>query len=106
MDNAVPADFTFNLKYQKDGTLSGGLAYIEHRTTGDVKVSTVSVTSMSIVSNTAVILGQATLNGSGSYGLQATITDNGEPSINHDLFGLKLVNPLLNPPIEFDPTAI
>jgi hypothetical protein len=82
------------------------VTYIEHRSTGDVKLSTTSLTSLSLVGNTAVILGQVSLNGTGSYGLQATITDNGEPGVNHDLLGLKLSGATLAPPITFDPAAI
>jgi hypothetical protein len=106
MDNGVAADFAFSVKYQKDGSLQGGLTYIEHRTAGDLTVSTTSLTSMSIVENTAVILGVATVGGTGSYALQATGTDNGEPGRNHDLFGLQLNGTALNPPIGFAPAAI
>ena len=102
MDNGVAADFAFSVKYQKDGSLQGGLTYIEHRATGDVTVSTTALTSMSIAGNSAVILGQATVNGAGSYSLQATVTDNGEPGVNHDLFGLKLTGAA----ISFEPAAI
>jgi hypothetical protein len=109
LDNGVSADFAFSVKYQKNGLLQGGLTYIEHRATGDLTVATTSLTSMSIVGitgNTAVILGQATVGGVGNYALQATVTDNGEPGRDHDLFGLQLNGTALNPPIAFAPATI
>ena len=51
-----------------------------------------SLQSMSIVGNTAVILGTATLNGVGNYTFQATVIDNGEPGAN-DQFGLQVKDP-------------
>lgn len=52
-----------------------------------------------------MILGQATVNGTGNYPIQLTVTDNGEPGI-HDLFGLRLTGTALNPPIAFDQVTI
>ena len=106
-NNGVSADFALSLKYQKDGSLIGGLAYVEHRPGGDLKVSTTALTSMSIVDgNTAVILGYASVNGAGSYPVQAIVTDNGEPGKNHDMFGLKLTNAPVNPIVSFDKVTI
>jgi len=105
-NNGVPADFALSLKYKKDGSLDGGLTYVEHRATGDVTVSTISVASMSIVGNTAVVLGRASVQGTGTYPIQLTVTDNGSPGINHDLLGLQLTGSALNPPIAFVPAAI
>ena len=100
------ADFAVSVKYPKSGALQGGLTFVEHRAGDDVTVSTTSLTSMSIVGKTAVIIGQATVNGVGSYTLRATVTDNGEPGVNRDTFGLELSGGTLNPPISFAPVVI
>lgn len=49
LDNGVAADFAFSVKHQKDGSLQGGLTFVEHRAAGNVKVSTASLTSMSML---------------------------------------------------------
>lgn len=105
-DNGVAADFAISVKYLKDGTLSGGISYVEHRATGDVTVSSTSLSSMSLVGTTAIINGRATVNGVAGYTLQLDVTDNGSPGINHDLFGLQLSGGTLNPPISFAPSPI
>jgi hypothetical protein len=46
------------------------------------------------------------VNGTGGYSLQAVVTDNGEPGINRDLFGLQLTGGTLSPPISFAPALI
>jgi hypothetical protein len=105
-DNGVAADFSVSVKYMKDNTLSGSITYIEHRATGDVKVSSTSLTSMSLVGPTAIIYGKATVNGAAGYTLQLNMTDNGEPGIRRDTFGLQLSGGTLTPPISFAPAAI
>jgi hypothetical protein len=105
-DNGVLANFAFNVKYLNNGALAGSLTYTEHRAGGDVTITTTSLTSMSINNNTAVVNAQATLNGAGNYPVQMTITDNGNPGVNHDLFGLTLIGSPLNPPIAFAPATI
>jgi hypothetical protein len=100
-NNGVPAEFSISVKYQKDGTLSsGGVTYIEHRPTGDFTVRSTVLTSMSVVRTTAVIQGQASVNGAGSYPFQLTVTDNGESGVN-DTFGLQA-----SPSPSFKPVAI
>ena len=89
VQNGVAAEFSISVKYQKDGKLSGGgVTYIEHRATGDFTVRSTALTSMSIVGTTAVVQGQASVNGTGAYPLQVVVTDNGEPGRN-DTFGLQ-----------------
>ena len=63
--------------------------------------------SMSIVGNTAVILGKATLNGVANYSFQATVIDNGEPGRN-DLFGLQVKDPnwAAVPDLSFSPATL
>jgi YVTN family beta-propeller protein len=105
MRGGVPADFALSLKYNKDGAVQGGLTYVERRAGGDVVAASTSVTSMSIVDTSAVIFGNATVNGVGGYTLRATITDNGSPGVNRDLFGLEMSG---NPDagVAFPPVAI
>lgn len=81
------------------------MTYTEHRTTGDVVVTGTSLASMSIVGATAVLLGNATVNGVAGYTFQATVTDNGDPGVNRDLLGLQ-VNGGPDPGVTFGATAI
>jgi hypothetical protein len=55
---------------------------------------------MSIVGTTAVIQGQASVNGAGAYAVRVTLTDNGEPGRN-DTFGLQAA-----PVVAFNPVTI
>lgn len=88
--DGVPATFSVSVKYNKNGTIGGGgVAMLLHRATGDVRISSTSLASMSIVGTTAVIDGQASVNGSGSFPLRVIVTDHGEPGINRDLFGVQ-----------------
>jgi hypothetical protein len=48
---------------------------------------------LSIVGNSAVIVTKGVLNGTGNYLIYASVTDNGEPGINNDLFGMEVQNP-------------
>ena len=86
IDNGIPAKFAISVKYLKNGTLTGGVTYIEHRASGDVTVSSTILSSMSLVGTTAIIYGQATVNGVAGYTLQLSVTDNGTPGINRDTF--------------------
>jgi sugar lactone lactonase YvrE len=106
IDNGVQADFAISVKYLKNGALSGGVTHVEHRASGDVTVSSTTLSSMSLVGTTAVIYGQATVNGVAGYTLQLNVTDNGTPGINGDRFGLQLSGGTLNPPISFAPVTI
>jgi hypothetical protein len=90
--NGVPANFAFSVKYLKNGQSQGSLLYIEHRATGDVLLKSNSMGALSIVGNTAVITGKATLNAVGNHGFRATVVDNGEPGTT-DQFGLNVTNP-------------
>ncbi len=90
--NGYLANFGLNIKYLKNGNAQGSLLYIEHRPTGDVKVKSNALQTLSIAGNTGIALGKATLNGVGNYSFRATVVDNGEPGIN-DQFGLQLTSP-------------
>ncbi len=91
-NNGFPASFGFNVKYLKSGQAQGAFIYIEHRPTGDVKVKSNSLQSLSIVGTTAIIIGKATVGGVGNYGFRATGIDNSETGIG-DKFGLQVRSP-------------
>ena len=89
--NGVTAAANVHGEYDDDG-LRGHVKYSEDRTTGDVKLESTSLSSMSVVGNAVVILGKAKLNGVANYTFQAIVIDNGEPGTK-DLFGLKVFDP-------------
>ena len=89
--NGVTAAANVHGEYDDDG-LQGHVKYSEDRTTGDVKLESTSLSSMSVVGNAVVILGKAKLNGVANYTFQAIVIDNGEPGTK-DLFGLKVFDP-------------
>ncbi len=102
MVNGVAADFSLSVKYQKGGSFGGGgVTFVEHLSTGDVAISSTVLTSMAIVGTTAVIDGQASVNGTGSVALRVTVTDNGSPGVNRDLFGAVAL-----PTVSLSPVAI
>jgi hypothetical protein len=90
--NGVASNFGFNVKYLKNGQTQGSFLYIEHRPSGDVKLKSNSMQSLSVAGNTGIILGKATLNGIGNYSFRATAVDNGEPGTG-DQFGLGVTSP-------------
>ena len=89
MHDGVMANFGFNLKYQKNGNAQGSILYIEHRPTGDVKVKSNALDTLSIAGNTAIALGKATVADVGNYAFRLTVVDNGEPG-SVDQFGLRI----------------
>jgi hypothetical protein len=103
----VTACFGFNVKFQRDGNAQGSLIYIEHRPTGEVKLKSNAMQSLSIVGNTGVIIGKATLNDVGKHTFRATVVDNGEPGGN-DQFGLRVTAPSgeIIPGLTFDPITL
>ncbi len=54
--------------------------------------SAVGIQDLEIVTNAAIILSKATLNGVGNYTFRATVVDNSEPGTS-DQFGLQVTNP-------------
>src|SRR5262249_43560069 len=105
--NGVRANFGFNIKYQKNGSPQGELLYIECRPTGEVKLKSTSMQSLSIVGNTGVFIGKATLNGVGNHTFRVTVVDNGEPGGN-DQFGLRVTAPggAIIPDLTFNPITL
>jgi hypothetical protein len=85
-----PANFGFNVKYQKDGSVQGSLLYAEHRGNDDVVVKSSSMGSLAIVGNQAIFSGTATLNGASSYSFRIVAVDNAEPGVGKDQFGLQV----------------
>ncbi len=86
------ANFGISVKYQKNSKPQGSVLYMEHCPTGDSKLKSNALDSMSIVNGTAIILGRATFRDVGNYSFRMTVTDNGEPG-SSDLFGLRITAP-------------
>src|SRR5215510_2667743 len=84
--------FMFNLKYRRDGTPQGGLIYAERRQTGFLALQTSAVQSLSIIGNTGVIFGKASLNGVGNHTFRAILIDSSK-SGRGDRFGLQVISP-------------
>jgi len=105
--NGVKANFGFNVKYKSNGVAQGDLLYIECRPTSLVKLKSTAMQSLSIVGNTGVFIGKATLNGVGNYTFRATVVDNGEPG-SSDQFGLRVTAPsgAIIPGLTFDPITL
>lgn len=81
---------TFGLTAQaKNGTPSGNLTYQDHGTLSRT-VKSISITSVVVSGNCAQILGTATVNGSGSFGFQVNVCDNGEPGKDSDTFSINM----------------
>jgi subtilase family protein len=99
--------FTFNIKYRRDGMPQGGLIYAERRPTGFVVLQVRSIQSISVVGNTAVVFGRATLNGAGNHTFRAILVDGGK-STRSDLFGLQVISPsgAIVPDLTFDPITL
>jgi subtilisin-like proprotein convertase family protein len=90
--NGRNGTFMFNVKYKKDGTPQGGLIYVERRPTGFVALQTGAVQSLSVVGNTGVISGRASLNGVGNHTFRATVVDASKNG-KGDRFGLQVISP-------------
>jgi uncharacterized repeat protein (TIGR01451 family) len=90
--NGVNANFSFNAKYKNNGSLDGTLLYIEHRSTGDVKVQGSVAHTLAVSGNGAVFVMDVTLNGVSGYSAIVAVVDNGEPGSN-DTFALALTGP-------------
>jgi len=84
--------FMFNVRYRRDGTPQGGLLYAERRPTGFVTLQASAVQSLSIIGNTGVIFGKASLNGVGNHTFRATLIDSSK-SGRGDRFGLQVIAP-------------
>jgi Carboxypeptidase regulatory-like domain len=85
----APANVQFNLKYLKQGTLQGSLQYVEHRPAGDVVLASTSMLALSIVGDTGLIQGTATLGSKPGYTFRVIAVDGGSSS----RFGLEVIDP-------------
>jgi hypothetical protein len=87
--SGVRANFGFMAKYLKKGRIHGSVLYLEHRPGGRVVLKSNAMKSLSVVGNSAVIVGKATLDGVGNHEFRVTVVDNGEPG-SADRFGLQV----------------
>jgi hypothetical protein len=78
--------FGFVGKVAKDGTPGGHLTYQDHGA-GNRNVNSIAITSVTTAGNCGVLMGTATVDGSGSFGFQVRVCDNGEPGTN-DTFSI------------------
>jgi hypothetical protein len=104
--NGAPAVFAFSAKFQRDDDAEGSLVYIERRQTGDVRLEIISIQSLSIVGNTAVLIGRAIFNG-GDCIFRATAIDN-DLLGRQDKFGLQVATPsgTIIQDLTFDPITL
>jgi subtilisin-like proprotein convertase family protein len=105
--DGVTACVGFNVKFQRDGNAQGYLLYIERRPTGEVKLKSNAMQSLSIIGAAGVFIGKATLNDVGKHTFRAIVVDNGEPGRN-DQFGLQVTAPdgTIIPDLTFDPITL
>lgn len=80
---------TFGLTAQVKNGPSGNLTYQDHGALSRTVKST-AITSVAVNGNCADILGTATVNGTGSFGFQVRVCDNGEPGKDSDTFTITM----------------
>jgi hypothetical protein len=81
---------TFGLTAQvKNEIPSGQLTYQDHGMLSRT-VKSIAITSVVVTGNCAQISGTATINGSGSFGFQVNVCDNGEPGKLADTFSINM----------------
>ncbi len=105
--NGRPGIFFFNVRYGRNGAPQGSLLYAERQPGGLVTLKSASIQSMSIVGNTGIIVGTASLNGAGNRAFRAIVVDNGRPT-RSDRFGLQVFAPggAIVPEMTFDPAPL
>ena len=80
------ATFGLTAKTNAAGTPNGHLTYQDHVQNRTVKST--AITSVVVTGNCAKIRGTATVNGTGSFGFEVDVCDNGEPGKDADTFGI------------------
>ncbi len=90
--NGKLAAFAFAVKYKHNGSPEGALLYVENRSDGLVTLKSDEVQALSMVGDTGVFTGKATLNGVGNHSFRATVVDKGLSGRN-DQFGLRVTAP-------------
>jgi hypothetical protein len=83
------ATFGLTAKANNDGVASGNLTYQDHGALARTVKST-AITYVTVAGNCADIGGNATVNGSGSFGFQVRVCDNGEPGKDSDTFSITM----------------
>jgi hypothetical protein len=89
----IPADsskanFGLTAKVSADGTPSGHLTYDDHA--HDRTVQSTAITSVVVNGTCATVRGTAKVNGSGAFGFEVTVCDNGEPGQGVDTFSIDM----------------
>jgi hypothetical protein len=105
--DGVKGNFGLSVKFLKSGQAQGSLLFMDHRLSGDVKVKSNSMGTVSIVGKTAIVLGKATVNGVGNHSFRVTVVDNGEPG-SQDTFALRVTAPgnVVVPGLDFGPLTL
>jgi len=75
-------------KANASGTPSGHLTYQDHAQGRTVKST--AITSVVVGGTCATVRGTATVNGSGAFGFEVTVCDNGEPGTDADTFSIDM----------------
>jgi hypothetical protein len=81
--------FGLTAKANATGDASGNLTYQDHGVLGRTVKST-AVTSVTVTNNCGQILGNATVNGTGSVAFQVNVCDNAEPGKGADTFSISM----------------
>ena len=104
--NAFLANFGFVARLVS-GHAQGSFIYSEHRPAGDVTLRSVSLTSLTIVGNTATIQGTATVNDAPGYTFKLIVTDSSELGAT-DQVALEVTGPggISVPDLKFAKTTI
>ena len=82
------ATFGLTAKTNASGNPSGNLTYQDHAQNRTVKST--AITAVIVNGNCARILGTATVNGTGSFGFDVFVCDNGEPGKDADTFTIDM----------------
>ncbi len=81
------ANFGLTAKVNASGAPSGHLTYQDHAQNRTVQST--SISSVVVSGNCATVRGTAKVNGSGSFGFEVQVCDNGEPG-NTDTFSISM----------------
>lgn len=82
------ATFGLTARANASGTPSGHLTYQDHEQ--DRTVQSTAVTSVVVSGTCATVRGTAKVNGSGSFGFEVRVCDNGEPGKDADTFSIQM----------------
>ena len=90
-DGKANFGFVAGFKPNQD-TISGQLNYIDHG--ARIHVKSIGITSYDgdVKTSTRTFSGQATINGESGFTFTVTVTDNGQPGRDADIFGIQMSN--------------